>query len=188
MENINDSFLLAKLKEGDINALEVIFNKHYSNLCLYLLLLFKNELLIEHVAQDIFIYLWEKRETIEIKNSLESYLYSSARYKALNQIRNAKRQEQIRERIYDSQTKNVNETDTQFEVNELERIIENAINTLPSRCQRIFRLSREDDLSYKEIAEILNVSINTVEGQISIALKKLRPILRPFYFRYIFMI
>jgi RNA polymerase sigma-70 factor (ECF subfamily) len=188
MESIDELFLLSKLKEGDIKALEVIFNKHYGNLCLYLLLLFKNELLVEHIAQDIFIYLWEKRETIEIKTSLESYLYTAGRYKALNQIRDAKRHEIIRKNMFAPDAEYINELDSILEVHELKKIIEEAINTLPARCQQIFRLSREEDLSYKEIAELLNVSVNTVEGQMAIALKKLRTILKPFYFQLLFLV
>ena len=187
MENIDEFFLLSKLKEGNIKALEVIYNKHYRNLCLYLQMLFKNELLVEHIAQDIFIYLWEKRETLEIKTSLESYLYTAGRYKALNQIRDAKRQEIIRENLFAPTAEYVNDLDSILEVHELEKIIEDAIKTLPARCQQIFRLSREEDLSYKEIAELLNLSVNTVEGQMAIALKKLRTILRPFYLQLLFM-
>ena len=187
MENIDEFFLLTKLKEGNIKALEILYNKHYSNLCLYLLLLFKNELLVEHIAQDIFIYIWEKRETLEIKTSLESYLYTAGRYKALNQLRDAKRRELIRENMYAPDAEYINELDSILEVHELKKIIEKAINTLPDRCQKIFRLSREEDLSYKEIAELLNLSVNTVEGQMSIALRKLRTILKPFYFQLLFL-
>jgi RNA polymerase sigma-70 factor (family 1) len=188
MESIDELFLLKKLKEGDIKALEFIFNKHYGNLCLYLLLLFKNELLVEHIAQDIFIHLWEKRETLEIKSSLESYLYSAGRYKALNQIRDAQRHERIIKNMFTPDAEYINELDSILEVHELEKIIEEAIRSLPCRCQQIFRLSREHDLSYKEIAEFLNLSVNTVEGQMAIALKKLRSALKPIYFQLLFLV
>lgn len=186
MINTDELFLLNKLKEGDINALEVIFHKHYGSLCRYLLLLFKNELLVEHIAQDIFVYLWENRESLEIRTSLESYLYTAGRYKALNQIRDSKRQETIRGNLVVSEEE-YNDPESTLEIKELEKIIEDAINTLPARCQRIFRLSREDEMSYKAIAEFLNISVNTVEGQMAIALKKLRIILKPFYFQLLFM-
>jgi DNA-directed RNA polymerase specialized sigma24 family protein len=99
MNKSEEFFLLQRLKEGDTHAFEVIFNYYYSNLRMYLLLLFKNELLVDHIAQDIFVYLWENRETLEIKTSLESYLYSAGRYKALFQIRNNQLQEVIRKKI-----------------------------------------------------------------------------------------
>ncbi len=187
MGNTDELFLLNKLKEGDINALEVIFHKYYGSLCRYLLLLFKNELIVEHIAQDIFIYLWEKRESLEIKTSLESYLYTAGRYKALNQIRDSKCREAIRKNLITSENEYNSDPELKLEIKELERIIEDAIKTLPARCQQIFRLSRGDEMSYKEIAELLNISVNTVEGQMAIALKKLRTILRPFYLQLLLM-
>ncbi|MDY0102932.1 MAG: RNA polymerase sigma-70 factor [Lentimicrobium sp.] len=182
-----DHFLLQKLKEGDIHALEVIFNKHYSNLTRYLQLLFKNELLVEHIAQDIFIYLWENRENLQIKSSLEAYIYTAGRYKALNQLRNNKLQESIREKISSSSTSEQYEIDQDIENHELKGLIDHAISMLAPRCQQIFRLSREQEMTYKEIADFLDISVNTVEGQMAIALKKLRLTLKPFYLKIFFI-
>jgi RNA polymerase sigma-70 factor, ECF subfamily len=187
MNITEESYLLKKLKEGDIRALEVIFNSHYANLCRYLLLLFKNQLLVENIAQDIFVYIWENREQIEIKTSLEAYLYSAGRYKALNQIRNTSKRESINQSIASSFSLEETSSDSKMELKEMEQIIENAILTLPERCQKIFRLSREEDMSYKEIAKFLGISINTVENQVGIALKKLRIVLRPFYLQILFL-
>lgn len=187
MERAEEAYLLQKLKEGDIRALELIFNQHYSNLCRYLVLLFKNQLLVDHIAQDIFVYLWENRQTIEIKTSLEAYLYSAGRYKAINQLRNTSKRETISKSIIASSSMEDKPADVALELKELEQIIEDAINTLPERCQKIFRLSREEDLSYKEIAKLLNLSVNTVENQMGIALKKLRTVLRPFYLQLFLM-
>ncbi|MBN2611736.1 MAG: RNA polymerase sigma-70 factor [Bacteroidales bacterium] len=183
MTSVEDRYLLQKLKEGDIQALEVLFDKYYGNLCRYLMVLFKNQLLVEHISQDIFIYLWENRKNLEINSSLESYLYTAGKYKALNQLRNLKRQEKIKERLGHLQQKEEKSIESKIEVTELEQIINDAIDSLPGRCKEIFRLSREEDKSYKEIAKLLNISINTVEGQMSIALKKLRTLLRPFYLK-----
>jgi len=152
MENDDELFLLQKLKEGDIIALETISNRHYSNLCRYLLLLFKNELLVEHIAQDTFVYIWENRELLDIKN-IKSYLYTAGKYKAFNEIRNARRREAIRLKLAVDQKET--SVDRVIEIKELEQIIEDAICTLPDRCQQIFRLSRENELSYKEIASFL---------------------------------
>lgn len=187
MNDLEEAYLVQKLKEGDIKALEVLFNKHYGNLCRYLLLLFKNQLLTEHIAQDIFVYLWENRDQIEIKVSLESYLYSAGRYKALNQIRNSNKRDSINKSLGGSELSEETSSDHIIELKELEGIIENAINNLPLRCQQIFRLSRKEEMSYKEIAKILNISVNTVENQMRIALRKLRTVLRPFYFQLFFL-
>lgn len=180
MTDYNELYILNKLKQGDIHALEVIYNEHYANLCRYLLLLFKNQLLVEQIANDIFLYLWEHRKTLEIRISLETYLFTAGRYKALNKIRDTKRQQEIDQHLA-TEYVSVDTPDSIIEIKELESVIEKAIETLPPRCQHIFRLSREEELSYKEIAELLGISVNTVEGQMSHALHKLRTILRPYY-------
>ena len=181
MLSAEDRYLLQKLKEGDVHALESIFNKYYGNLCRYLILIFKNQLLVEHIVQDIFIYLWENRKSIRIHTSIEAYLYTSGRYKALNQLRNSRRQEKIRKDMSELKSITANATETLVEISELQMIIDEAVDSLPARCQEIFRLSREEEMSYKEIAGLLNISLNTVERQMSIALKKLRTILKPFF-------
>ena len=186
MENGED-ILLQRLKEDDIKALEIIFNRYYSKLYKYLLLIFKNQLLVEHIAQDIFIYLWENRKNLKISVSLETYLYSAGRYKAINQIRDAKRREKASHKMAESLDETEKSPVSILEIKEQEKLIEDAISSLPKRCQQIFRLSREEDMSYKEIAEILHVSVNTVERQIAIAFRKLRTLLRPSYFRIFFL-
>lgn len=187
MENEDEILLLQRLKDDDIKALEAIFHQHYSRLYNYLLLIFRNQLLVEHIAQDIFIYLWENRKTIRIKTSLESYLYSAGRYQAINHLRDARRHERINLRIAETYDNAVQSPFTILESKELEKIIEDAISTLPERCQQIFRLSREEELQYKEIAEVLHISVNTVETQMGIAFRKLRQALHPFYLRIFFL-
>jgi len=182
MNNHEEAFIISRLKEGDMRALEIIFKKYYGNLCRYLKLLFKNEIMVDHIAQDIFTYIWENREEIVITNSLESYIYTAGRYKAINELRNARRRASIQQEIATESSK-VADANTELELSEMQLMIDNAIKTLPERCQKIFKLSREEEMSYKEIAEFLNISVNTVEGQMSIALKKLRTILRPLYFQ-----
>jgi RNA polymerase sigma-70 factor, ECF subfamily len=181
MNNPEEVYLIQKLKSGDIKALEVLFHKHYNNLSKYLMLLFKNQLLTEHIAQDIFVYIWENRESIEIHSSIESYLYTAGRYKALNQVRNSKRRESIGKSLAMDEQQVEASADHVVELKELENIIEEAISNLPLRCQQIFRLSRKEEMSHKEIAKILDISLSTVENQVGIALRKLRTTLRPFY-------
>jgi RNA polymerase sigma-70 factor, ECF subfamily len=186
MSDMDERYLIERLKEDDIHALKVIFDRHYSNLYQYLLLIFKNQLLVENIAQDIFVYLWENRKSLEIRSSLASYLFAAGRYKAINKLRDAKRHEIIGQKISESQDEMEKSPVTLLETKELEQIVEEAIGSLPERCQQIFRLSREEDLSYKEIASLLNISVNTVENQMSIALKKLRERLRPYYIQIFF--
>jgi RNA polymerase sigma-70 factor (family 1) len=188
MAKIDEDYLLKKLKEGDIHALEVIYKGYYASLCRYLSLLFKKQVPVEQIADDIFIYIWEHRESLEIKTSLESYLYTAGKYKALNKIRDSRRREEIYNDFGTSQSRITNSPEFIMELTELDDIIGKAVEKLPERCQKIFRLSREEDLSYAEIAELLNISIRTVENQMSIAFKKIRNFLKLFYLRLFFII
>ena len=182
---MEDASLLLRLKNDDAEALKILFNNYYSPLKSYLFLLFKNEVLAENIAQDIFVYLWENRHQIEIRTSFEAYLYTAGRYRGLNQIRDNKIHSAVLKKVNQSDEKNF-VTNQPIEMQELEAIIEESINSLPQRCQQIFRLSRYEALNYKEIAVILGISVNTVENQMSIALKKLRNKLRPYYYQLFF--
>jgi RNA polymerase sigma-70 factor (ECF subfamily) len=182
---MEDAALILQLKNDDAEALKALFNRYYHPLKGYLFLLFKNESLAENIAQDIFVYLWENRSQIEIRTSVEAYLYSAGRYRGLNHLRNNKIHEIILQKV--NQSSSIGFSPNQaMEMQELEAIIEESILSLPKRCQEIFRLSRFEELNYKEIAERLGISINTVENQMSIALKKLRKRLRPFYLQMLF--
>lgn len=181
MDYKEDAYLLHRLKEDDVKALKVLFDRYYADLCRYLSLLFKNKIIVEHIVQDIFVYLWENRHSLEITTSIESYLYAAGRYKAINHVRNARRREEIHQALMEGQPLDFKEVEEKLEIKELEKVISEAVNSLPDRCRQIFLLSRENDLSYKEIARLLDLSVNTVENQMSIALKKLRKVLRPYY-------
>jgi RNA polymerase sigma-70 factor (ECF subfamily) len=182
---MEDAALLLRLKNDDAEALKALFNRYYHPLKSYLFLLFKNETLAENIAQDIFVYLWENRFQLEIRTSVEAYLYSAGRYRGLNQLRNNKLHATILQKINQSNTVGFSPNQA-LEMQELETMIEDSIFALPKRCQEIFRLSRFEELNYKEIADRLGISVNTVENQMAIALKKLRKSLRPFYFQMLF--
>jgi RNA polymerase sigma-70 factor (ECF subfamily) len=179
--SINDKYLLQKLKQGDVSALEHIFDSYYTDICRYLLLYINNSMVVEGIVQELFIYIWEKREELHIHTSIESYLYNASKYKALNHLRNEKKQKEIREKVTKQQATSANLSEEIVEADELKQIIENAVNLLPNKCQKIFRLSREDNLTNKEIASLLNLSVKTVENQMGTALKKLRVYLRPYH-------
>jgi len=183
MTDEND--LLKRLKEDDVEALHLLFNKYFGSLNRYLYLLFKNEAMAENIAQDIFVYIWEQRHKLEIHSSLEAYLYTAGRYRALNQLRNEKLHKHVLQKISQSDT-DAFDLNNKIELTELEKLIEEAVSSLPERCQKIFRMSRYDELSYKAIAGLLGISVNTVENQMSIALKKLRKVLKPFYLQMLF--
>lgn len=181
MDKYNDSkILIADLREGDKKAYEFLFRNYYAALCHYAERYIKDQSLAEDVVAQVFCNLFIKRQELVIQ-SIEPYLFFSVRNSALNSLRSRK---------------NISETDktSDYEMlplsglagndfsnpmlhREAEKLLEDAINTLPPKCREIFLLSRNERLSHKEIAKKLGISVNTVETQMSRAIKKLSKLL-----------
>jgi len=177
-----DELIQKQLNAGEVVALEYLFHHYYDDLCRYTMVFTKDIAIAENIVQDLFVYIWEHRETIEIHLSFESYLFQASRYKALNYKRDyshrvdklLKLKEQISDKVSDS-------ADEAIELKELNQIVSEAIDLLPDRCQQIFRLSRTDELSYREIAELMNISVSTIDNQVHTAIKKIKTHVKRYY-------
>ncbi|WP_294549776.1 RNA polymerase sigma-70 factor [uncultured Bacteroides sp.] len=122
----------------------------------------------ENITQDVFTILWEKRDFIAHIDNMNAYLFRLVRNRCLDYLRH-----KVFEQKYVESVQTSYEVDV-AEDNDTEILIRAAINSLPKRCRDIFLLSRVEGLKYKEISEQLGISVNTVECQMGIALKKLR--------------
>ena len=122
------------------------------------------------VVHQVFINLWEKRNEVDLSTSLKSYLFTSVHNRSLNMIRDRKKfsSEEVPDVAGDW------DVSAQIESMELEGKIREAIDSLPEKCREIFELNRFEGMKYSEIAGQLNISVKTVENQISKALKILR--------------
>ena len=177
----DDTEALLELAEGNIFAYRHLFDHHFSDLCNFLLIYLHRKELSEEIALDIFTYIWEKRESIQIKATFKSFLFAAAKNKAITLYR--KEHQKMFSQIESSDLPLSNETDAQFlmENNELRDLIEKAILKLPEKSRQVYQMAWEENLSYNEIAEQLGLSPKTVENHIGIALRKLRETLRPYY-------
>jgi RNA polymerase sigma-70 factor (ECF subfamily) len=153
----------------------------FEPLCRFLAFYTTDRMIIEEVVQDIFIKLWEERETLQI-TSIKTYLYTAARNRMLNAIRNEKRRNSLLEQWVEHETENRRGEEC-FDIDEFTLHIQSAIDTLPDKCKIIFNLSKKEMLTYKQIAERLEISIKTVESQMGIALRKIRERLFAIYHR-----
>ena len=183
----DDPEALRQLAEGDIDAYRFLFDHHFSDLCNFLLIYLHSKELAEDTALDIFTFIWEKRETLQIKATFKSFLFAAAKNKAITLYR--KEHQKIFSQIEKSDSLMSNETDAQFmmEKDELSLLIERAIERLPEKSRQVYQLAWEENLSYNEIAKQLGLSPKTVENHVGIALRKLRESLRPYY-KQIFML
>lgn len=179
MDLTQDKELFLKLKEGDEQAFKVLFEKYYSSMCLFARQYLKDHEMAEESVQDMFVKIWEKRHTLIIETSVKHYLFRSVRNHCLNQIQHEKIKQQYASNVLESAYQEIDPEQFYIEVDLLKRI-ENSINSLPPKRKEIFRLSREQGLKYKEIAEKLNISVKTVEAQMGLALKYLREELKEY--------
>ncbi len=140
----------------------------------------------ENITQDVFADFWEKRESMDHIENINAYLFKLVRNRCLDYLKHKVFEQKYVENVQASFEVELNlkmqslerfdVLDT-YEVNEMEKLVREAINSLPKKCRTIFLLSRMEGLKYREISERLGISINTVECQMGIALKKLRVML-----------
>ncbi|SEO06295.1 RNA polymerase sigma-70 factor, ECF subfamily [Mucilaginibacter gossypiicola] len=171
--SFTDDELVSLLKEGNSPAFESIYNRYWDRLFDYTHKRLNNTEICEEVVQEIFIKLWEKRETLVLTTGLMNYLFSAARYSLIDQYR-----KQLLQNTFIAASKNKpgadNSTEDNIFVKDLQRYLEDLIGSLPPKCRSVYELSRLEYKSNKEIAEILNISEKTVEGHLTKALQRLR--------------
>ena len=132
----------------------------------------------EDVFQDAFAVVWQTRRFINPDTSFSSYLYTIVRNRILNQLRDLANQDKLREQIFSQAVDYTNETKDEILVNDLRQFITRALQQLTPRQREIFEMSREQQMSHREIAESLGISVNTVQESISTSLRTLRTYLK----------
>ncbi len=174
-------FLVKRMIDGDIESFKYFFDKYYNDLCNFIHVYLHNKALSEEIAQDLFVYFWENKSYIKIDRSVKSFLFSASRYKCLNLIRDTKNHQRLIGRISKEEPMFIPEQESScLDTDEFKKILAAAVDQLAPKCQEIFLLSKIEELSNKEIAARLGISVKTVENQMTIALKKLREYLLPF--------
>lgn len=150
----------------------------------------------ENLVQDIFLYLWENREQIPMLGNMNAYLFTVVKNRCIDFLRKQTKagekkrslseleEKELQFKLYSLQKFDENN----FSASDIEHLISAAVDSLPARCKEIFLLSRMEGLRHKEIAERLNISVNTIESQIAIALKKLKVALKDYVPLFIFII
>ena len=131
-----------------------------------------------NVFQDAFAVVWQTRRFINPDTSFSSYLYTIVRNRILNQLRDLANQDKLREQIFSQAVDYTNETKDEILVNDLRQFITRALQQLTPRQREIFEMSREQQMSHREIAESLGISVNTVQESISTSLRTLRTYLK----------
>jgi len=162
--------LFDEIRKSNEEAFNKAFDLYYSRLCFFADKMLHDFDLSRSVVQQVFVDLWIKREKLRI-DSLQSYLFQSVRNAAFDVLKHRKVESQYLSTLEKEEPGQISDL---MEEAELAERINRAVQNLPEKCREIFVLCRFEELKYAEIASRLNISVKTVEMQISIALKKLR--------------
>lgn len=169
---IEDTRLLSAMQHGDKKAYGTLFRRYYPMLCTYANR-FVNLEDAEEIVQDVMLWLWENKETQMFNTSFSQYLYKTVYHRCINQLTRQQSQLRAETRFYEYMLEMLQDTDF-LQTEELKKHISQAIHALPPSYREAFVMHRFENKSYKEIAEILQVSTQTVNYRIQQSLKLLR--------------
>lgn len=176
-----DQDIMKMLTAGDDRAIELLFDTYFTPLCQRVNRIVNNPVIAEDLVQDVFYTFWMKRFEIAIERSPASYLYRMTLNAAFSYLRKYQHiaVTELNEKIGYSIDRSPSGEET-FIFSELQEKINRIIQSLPPKCKLIFTMSRNEEMSNKEIAEQLNISVKTVENQMTKALQIFRSNLSPF--------
>ena len=161
--------LVLRLIEGEEDAFCELYAAYKNRLIYFAMRFLKSREYAEDIFQDAFTIVWQGRRFINPDASFSAYLYTIVRNRILNQLR-----DRSEEQILSQAVNYTNETRDEIIANDLRQFISCALQQLTPRQREIFEMSREQQMSHREIAEVLGISVNTVQESISISLKTLR--------------
>jgi RNA polymerase sigma-70 factor (ECF subfamily) len=170
----SDQELLSLLLKDDRNAFTQIYNRYMDLLYLHALKRLKDEDEAEDLIQDLFITIWEKRAELNFGSTLSAYLYRAVKNKVINALAHRHIKTNYLESLQQYIDAGEFNTDEAVRVKELAEQIEKEVGRMPAKMQEIFLLSRNENLSHKEIAEQLGISDKTVKKQVGNAIKILK--------------
>ncbi len=169
----DDNLLLKRIRNNDQKALEQLFQKYYYSLCYFAKSFVKNADLAEEIVSDVFFNIWQGRYKLNIQNNFRSYIFIAIRNHSLKAIKKEKVSFLEIELVDSDQRSSYLTAESSLQYKEMEKRLEAIIETLPSQRKLIFKLNRLEGLKYKEIADKLHISVNTVQKQMVEAVRYL---------------
>jgi RNA polymerase sigma-70 factor, ECF subfamily len=170
----SDAELLDLLREGNAVAYTQLFDRYQPILYVYARKVTGDRDSAADIVQDVFISLWDKRETIQFSSSLRTYLYSAVRYQFFNLLDKQKVRAGYAAAMQASIQQGSPVTDDYIREKEMQRLIEEAVDSLPANLRQAFLLSQRANMNSAQIADITGVSEKTVKNQLSLAVKQLK--------------
>jgi len=169
-----EKILVKKIVEGDEQAFSVLFFKYLPILQIFATKFTKSDDAAEEIIQDAFLRVWLNRDKLAEVENVKAYLYKYVSNECLSYLRKKLKEDKVIDAFTNKQPNSHNSTSEEINLNEITKIIAGAVEKLPEQRKNIYQLSRRDGKSIPEIAEILNISPNTVKNALVISLKSIR--------------
>ena len=176
----SDEQLLQLMRTGDEAAFEALYERYWEILFLTATRALRNADEAADVVQDVFINFWKRRFDLEIQTSLQAYLQTATRNKAIHYIEKNITRQDFLTLLTDTSVRHLGSAppEVQLQLKQVQEVIHRAVKSMPERMRQVYELSRHEGLSYKEIAEAMNISPETVKKQIKLALATIRTALK----------
>lgn len=175
----DEKALFARIAEGDEAAFTQVFHHYNQRIYPFVLKMVKSEFLAEEIVQEVFTKLWIRRHSLAEVHSPQSYIFKMATNRTLDQMKKISNETRlIKEITRAMENIRYSEVEQWLDGKETEHLVHEAINALPPQRQLVYKLSRNDGKSYKEIAEQLNISVKTVQAHLVEATRSIKEYLQ----------
>lgn len=177
----SDKQLLQRMADGERQAFTLLYRRYWEELFITAAKALRRKDQAADVVQDVFLSLWHRRNDLNLEGSLSAYLHTSVRYKCIHYIeKNITRRDylaQFAEVVRNSAFKNA---EINLQLKEIEQTVNRTVAKMPAKMQEVYKLSRQQHLSYKEISDSMSISVETVKKHIHHALHLIRKDLLPY--------
>ena len=165
---------IVAIQNGDRKVFTMVIDLYYNEIYIFARSLCRDEAVAKDLVQEVFFGLWKKRRKLNKKTVIRGWLYQSVRNKFIDHIRKYSKETYFFEKTFSDTMDNLLQPEYQDELNRKLELLEKEIELLPKKCHEVFILSKKEGLTNNEIAEYLGISVKTVEGHLTNALKILR--------------
>jgi RNA polymerase sigma-70 factor (family 1) len=169
-----DAELMREIKADNMFAFDIIYKKYSKKVFKFGYSILKSTEESENLIQDVFLNLWENRHKVVNDSSIKSYVFTITYNSAISVLRKKAREDKFVEYLKSLQELHEEPVNVEIEFNELSGKLDTILNKLPPRQKEVYQLHKIDGLTYKQIAERLNISVNTIENHMAGALKTIR--------------
>ncbi len=170
----SDHELLVKVTGGDQRAFRILYDRYYHPLYAFVLKILKSDLLTEEIIQEVFLKLWTQGAKLTTINNVESYLVTIARNRSFDELRRSKLRAHANLEDIGSEYELHNDTEESIFLNDTKRMIDEAIKNLPPQQRSVYQLCQVQGYKYDEAAKELQLSVDTVQSYMKLALRNLR--------------